>query len=108
MPEKDKGPIQGDLIEALEALTGLIAQREQRAGISAHEQTDLEGFNFGSAVDEPRPFVQERVLDPQQEWPSPAQLEALVDAILDRRLEALRAQIKYEVLQELHTRRPAR
>jgi hypothetical protein len=109
MPEKDKAPRQGDLLEALDSLTGLIAQREQRGAFTTVDdegELDLEGFDFGPALDDPVPMLDDVVQTPEPILPSHQTLESLVETYLDRRLAELREQLKREIFIELRKRYP--
>jgi hypothetical protein len=108
MPEKHEAPRQGDLLEALDSLTGLIAQQERRERFPVEDEAelDLDGFEFGSALDDVVPLLSEAAQSPAPVLPSPQEIEILVDGYLDRRLADLREQLKRELLIELHQRFP--
>jgi hypothetical protein len=112
-------------LEALDTLTELIAERGQRgmgslldgefpAAVtdaalpppSMASDVDLDGIEFGPAMDDPIPLLHEVVRAPAPELPSREAIEGIVDELLDRRLAELREQLKRELFVELRKRFP--
>lgn len=97
MPENPKETRQGDLLAALDSLTGLIAQRERRGGTgiadSARPHFLYPEDPFSDAVSFGEPFL-----------PDAETLETLIDQYLDRRLAVVREELKQEILAALRER----
>jgi hypothetical protein len=109
MTEKANPPAQGDLLKALDDLTDLIAEQEQRGQVWSPEQEDDPAafedlaFDADDAADE---FPEEMALAARPVMPSPAEIETLVDLVLSRHMDELRQQLAREIMIELRKRHP--
>ncbi len=109
MAEKDDAPVQGDLLKALDDLTDLIAEQEQRGRVWTEEQEEEEGafeaFEFDAAEDDAL-ALDELLPARNNALPSPAEIETLVEQLLQRRMADLREQVTRELMVELRKRYP--
>jgi hypothetical protein len=105
MSEKDKP--EDALMQALDSLTGLIAQHQgDRLFPLRHADLNLEGIEFGPAIHEEIPLLNDIVGTPTLAIPSPRDVEMIVDHYLDLRLPELREQLKREIFIALRKRFP--
>lgn len=103
MSGKDKP--EDALLEALDSLTNLIAERQNEGlfPLSDERDLDLEGLEFGPAVhDDDLPLL-DKIIGAS---PSPKDIAAIVERYLELRLPLLREQLKREILFELRKRFP--
>ncbi len=110
MAEKDDVPVQGDLLKALDDLTELIEEQEQRGRVwsddDEEDDDDFEAFEFDAEA-EAAALLAEVSPAPQEALPSPAEIESIVEQVIGRRMENLRDEIAREIMVELRRRYPA-
>lgn len=107
MAEKDDGARQGDLLKALDDLTDLITEQEQRGGAwNSGPEPDHDAAFEELPFDEEDDAPTDEAASGPRSLPSPAEIETLVDLVLSRRMDELRRQLAREIMIELRKRHP--